>query len=471
MRPPTEVTPPPTGTGDAHAVASGAVGRSMALTSLATIPTLAVNLATGILTARLLAPAGRGEVAAVVAWVLVLDLVMSLGAREASTYLQAKGQHAARHIMGTALLLSVVLGVLGVVVAELLLPVALAAQSDELLRLARWAMLMLVPAMLAGTGYALLNGHQRFGGAAIYRLCQPGLVLLGLVALWVLGRVTVASVLTVHGVSWVLMLAVVGWLLRHDLEVGRPTVAATRATLGYGVRLHGQQLGTLANARLDVMVMPALLAPAQIGLYVVAANAASLVMPLFAQVRSIVFSAGAREDRGRSVDITVRALRFTLLGSAATAAALGLVAPVAIEVVYGGDFQAAARPLRILLPGIVAWAGAAVLTSGLNAVGRPGVGSVAQLVGAAFTVVGLAVTLPLMGIDGAALTSSVSYTAVFVVLVRAMRREAGFSLRAALSVRGFLTDLRGLVHGIRRRRAGTAAGTPEAQERAPSAVR
>jgi O-antigen/teichoic acid export membrane protein len=281
---------------------------------------------------------------------------------------------------------------------------------------------------------------------------QPAIVLVGLVGLWIAGQVDVGPVLAVHAASWVVTLVLVALLLREDLHVGRPSRHVARASFAYGLRLHGQSLGSLATARLDVMVMPAILAPAQIGWYVVAVSAASLVVPLFGQVRSVVFAAGARHHRQRAIDITLMALRFSLLGSAAAAVVLGVVAPVILRLVYGDEFVAASTPLRILLPGIVAWCAAGVLTSGLNALGRPGVGSAAQGIGALATVVGLALTLPTLGIEGAAITSSVSYVAVFVVLWLAIRQEPGCSLAAAVSPFRLAADLRQLLAS---RRAGS----------------
>jgi hypothetical protein len=70
--------------------------------------------------------------------------------------------------------------------------------------------------------------------------------------------------------------------------------------------------------------------------------------------------------------------------------------------VFGAAFEAAALPLRLLLPGAVAFNVLLLLNAKLYAEGRLGLTSRAAIVGALVTVGGFVLLVPRFGINGAA---------------------------------------------------------------------
>jgi O-antigen/teichoic acid export membrane protein len=446
---PLAATPPDTGAATAAVPERtppgkprGSVASSMVVTFTSNVAVLALNLFTGILTARALAPEGRGEVAAVTGWALTVQLIASLGFIEGMVYVQSRRPDDGARIFGTGLALTAVLGGVGLLAAELLLPLGLAAQSNELIRMARVAILMMLPVMAFYACNALYNAHHRFLAAAVARVGQPLLMAIGLGALWMLDRMTVGTVLALNAVTYAVAAIVSIGVLGRWYGIARPSVELARRSMAFGIRAYGESLGNLVNARLDVMIMPALLAPEDIGLYVVAVSAAGIVMPLFAQLRSVVFSVAARGERAAGIELVERTLRLSTLGAAVSAVFLAAGAPWLVRLVWGPEFSGAVTSMRILLPGLVCWVGAAILTSGLKAINRPLGTSAAQFGGMIVTAVGLAITLPTIGIVGAAITSSVSYTTVLVISLWLLAREPEFDVAEALAPSQFVADVR-----------------------------
>jgi O-antigen/teichoic acid export membrane protein len=421
---------------------SRSVARGMAVTFTSNVGVLAMQLFTGVLTARALDPDGRGEVAAVTSWALTAQIIAMLGAIEGVTYVQSRRPQDSARVLGTTLALVLVLGSLGLLIAELLLPVGLAAQSDDLIAMGRLAIVMMVPVMAFYACNALYNAHQRFTAAAVARLAQALLMAIWLGTLAALGRLTVGTALLAHTITWTTAAVVSVATLWRWYGLSRPDGELARESMRFGIRAYGESFGSLVNARLDLMLMPALVAPDQIGLYVVAVSAAGIVMPLFAQLRNVVFAVAAGRERASGFLLVERTLRVALVGSSACAVGLAVFGRWLVTRVWGADFADAVTPMRILLPGLVMWTAAAILTSGLKAAGRPTGTSGAQFAGMVVTVVGLVTLLPTIGIDGAAVTSSVAYTTVFVVNVWLLASEDTFSLRRALAPRQFLADAR-----------------------------
>ena len=212
-------------------------------------------------------------------------------------------------------------------------------------------------------------------------------------------------------------------LRRHGFA--RPDRKLLRKTLWYGLRAHAGSTAGLVNNRLDLLIIPAFLSATSVGLYSVATNVSSIITVLTGTIAIMVLPVAARrQGSARPVILTLQATMGIAL---AIAIPLAVVAPLALRLVYGQDFEAAALPLRILLAGAVLQAGVMVLWSGLLAANRPLLASAAIGPAALLTVGGLIVFLPRGGITAAAIITSVVYLAEFAAMAFFCRRTLGVS--------------------------------------------
>jgi O-antigen/teichoic acid export membrane protein len=201
-----------------------------------------------------------------------------------------------------------------------------------------------------------------------------------------------------------------------------------RETLSFGLKAHMGSVAGLVNARLDLLIVPAFLGAASVGLYSVATNVTSIIITLTATIATIVMPVAARREN-QSPRTVIRTFQVVMLIGVAIALPLAAIADFALGIVYGADFESAATALRILLPGIVLDAAAMVLWSGLLAANRPLLSSVAAIPAALITVVGLVLFLEDGGIDVAAIVSTSAYTVVFVISVFLYKHVAKLSWR------------------------------------------
>ena len=188
----------------------------------------------------------------------------------------------------------------------------------------------------------------------------------------------------------------------------------------------------------------------EIGLYVVAVSAGSMIVGLFGSLRVVVFPAAARLGGDEAVAVTQRATWVVFAAAAVTALALGLLAQLLVGFLYGSEFDGAVTPLRLLLPGIACWAAAQIVTSGLKGIGEPFSASAAQFSGVAVTIVGLIVLLGPFGIRGAAFTSSISYFTVLVVGLVLFARSTDTRIRDTLAPSALVVDVRWTVDRLKR---------------------
>jgi antigen flippase len=416
--------------------------RSLVQTALTSFGVMGINFVTGVLVCRLLAAEGRGQIAAIGAWCQIFGWAAGMGFYEAITFMRAKNSHEPRRILGSAVLVTLIFGTVAMVVAELLVGRGFNQQTPDVIRLARFWMLTIYLAVGGSMCNAMITGNHEFGLLNVLRVVQPMAYLIGLAALWIAGCF---SVLAVMSVATGCELAVTGYLfvrLLRTIGIGLPTRAILREGLAYGIRVQGALFAALANARLDIMLMPGLLAAGAIGLYSVSTNLSGIIVALLGSFGVVIFPTAARAGSKGGLAIVTRSLRFVFWAGLTGSAVFFVLCPWMLHWVYGPKFDGAVPSLRLLLPGVVAVAATKIVDSGLQAVNKPQRASYAQIVGLVVTLAGLYLTLKPMGINGAALTSTLSYTSSFAVALWYLSKERDFSAAAAFSPRLFADDMK-----------------------------
>lgn len=377
---------------------------------------LTVNLLSGIAIARALGPAGRGEIAAVLLLTQLCVWFFSGGATEAVAYRLARRPADGPKLLGSWLAIGVPLGVLAIVVGQIALPVLFSAQTPEAIMLGRIYLGIVLVMLLQVIQYGMLLGSHDFFFYNVVRLLQPALISAAYLACWVLGVLSVEGALVINAVAIGAAFLAAAFRLLQREGIARPDRAMIRETLSFGLKAHMGTIAGLVNARLDLMIVPAFLSAASVGLYSVATNVTSIIVTLTTTIATIVMPMAARQEK-QSPRTVIRTLQVVLLIGVAIAIPLAGLAEFALGIVYGADFEGAATALRILLPGVVLDAAAMVLWSGLLAANRPLISSVAAIPAAIITVVGLVLFLKEGGIDVAAIVSTCAYTVVFVISV------------------------------------------------------
>jgi O-antigen/teichoic acid export membrane protein len=403
---------------------------SGALTIAASAGALAMTLGTGVLLARVLDPAGRGEVAAILTAPQMIGWVFLLGSTQTISYFRAREPESAGALLGTWLVLTIPLSAAAVVLGELLLPSIMAAQTDAALALAQLFMLTAGLVLLTESVLGFVLGAEHFLLFNALKVLVPALVAASYVGAWLAGELTVAwAVWSFAAVNLLVVAGVVAFLVRRH-GLARPRLDLARRTLWYGAKAHSTNVSFLLNARLDLLILPAFVPAATVGLYSVATNVSWIVFALAGSVAAIVLPVAARQGATLGPATVARSVRATLFVALGLAAGLALVAGPLVHLVFGASFDASVGALRILLPGSVLYAVALVLVSGLYAANRPFTAACVQGTGLVVTVAGLLLFLRPGGIEAAAWVSTAAYATVFAGALLAYRRASGLPWRA-----------------------------------------
>lgn len=375
---------------------------------------LITNLATGVIVARALGPAGRGELAAALLISQIAAWTFSIGATEAISYHHSRHPRDAGRLLTSWLALTVPLTLLALVASELLLPILFAAQTQEAIDLTRIYLLTIPLVLLQGVFAGTLLGDEDFNFYNLTRFVVPAVAAVSYALLWAIDDFSVAWALAANAAANLISVAMLTWRSLRRYPLSGFDFPLLKKTSWYGLKSHGGSVGALVNARLDLLIIPAFLAAASVGLYSVATNISSILPVLTGTVALMLLPVAARrQGSARTVILTLQA---TVAVALLIAVPLEILAPYALKLIYGSGFDDATLPLRLLLPGAVAQAAGTVLWSGLLAADRPFLGTAAIVPGAIVTAVGLIVFLPQYGIEAAAMITTVVYLGQLVAL-------------------------------------------------------
>lgn len=399
--------------------------RDVAATTLVQAALLPLSLATSVVIARSLGPRGKGEYTSIVA---ISEFALFFGAQgigKAIVYLIPRHRDEERSLQATTMVLSVLAAF---VVGGLLIAFTLLAMPDLLPTLPVTTALFAVPLASVTVIRTSLEGllradHRNMPVNAAAILFSGGV--LALVAFWTIGsHLTLTWALSGRVISLGATVALLGWYLRRLpwrrlWRADRPSV---RRIARYGGPYALISLTQNLNYDLDVLLVQGMLSSRSVGIYSISASTAELLWTLpFAVGFVLLPMVAANPDSDDAATRAATVARRTLLVTIAGAIALAALSEPLIHLMYGSAYSGAVVPALILLPGIVANVWYQVLGGFLLGRGLTGVVLVATSVGIATNTLINVLVIPRFGIDGAALASTVSYSATSLLIVRGFR--------------------------------------------------
>jgi O-antigen/teichoic acid export membrane protein len=270
---------------------------------------------------------------------------------------------------------------------------------------------------------ALFVGMEQFRKRAGVALANQVVELTAFVALALLiGRTAAMAIL--GNLFGLLAAAVVAKLFLRESapdrsEAGSPTRIGPALSLG--VRGQFGNVAMLFNYRLDVFVLNYFLNPAQVGLYALGVVISESLWQIPSAASVALFPRTARTADRDANYFTCFVTRQVLLLAGVFGAAMALASPVVIPLIFGARFAPSVAVIWWILPGTVALAAGKVMAADITARGKPGYNSFISIVVGALTVVLDLVLIPRMGIRGAALASSIAYLVQAVLIAGALK--------------------------------------------------
>jgi enterobacterial common antigen flippase len=411
-----------------------------------------------IVVARLLGPAGSGAFAVAQTLVLMLTVGTTLGVEHGIAYYVSSGRWSAAGAFRDSQLLALGSGIAGAFIgifARLVVPSAFHGLSLSTVLIAAAAL----PFSLSWfyTSYLSL-ATDRYETYVLPATIQSILAMFLVAVLAVAGgiRGAVIGFTLAHAITAVAMF-IVGrraFLVPAD-GVPEPEPEASgqlRQAISFGIKGYASNALQFVNYRLDLFILNATVSTIAVGQYSVAVAVTTVLwlLPqalsdvLFPRVAALSASSAPNAEDARAMT-EVKSLRHTVLATVAATIVLALALVLLVVPVYGPRFRPAIGLGLILLPGAALLGLAGPLSATVLGRGHIRMMLIVALVVTPFTVILYVTLIPLLHAAGAALASTLSYSATFALSALFYGRVTGRSAFGSMRpTRSELTDYRRL---------------------------
>lgn len=380
--------------------------------------------ATGILSARLLRPAGEGELAAIQTWPTLLGTLAMLGLDSALVYFISRQPERGRQLTSTAVLIGLLSSLLVGAAAWFALPFVLSAQRPQVISAARVFLLIGGIYAVVGIPHGSLRGAHSFTAWNLFRII-PGIAWLGMLLIsWLLGHPNAIPL------SY--------WYLAGSLACGlpflvvvnrrlqgpwRPDAGLAPEMLRFGLPSAITSIPLTINLQFDQLLIVAFLPARSLGLYVIAVSWSGGVSPLLQALGTVLFPhVSAERDKDRQGHLLATALQSGTLVALATSVTFMVLAPFGIPLIFSSSFSPSVPSALVLVPASAILAWTRIAEAGLQGLGRPTIVLAAEAVAAIVTLSTLPVLLHVDGIFGAAIASLLGYSAIALFTLVTIKR-------------------------------------------------
>jgi O-antigen/teichoic acid export membrane protein len=409
-----------------------ATRKSFTATAAATFGTnvgvAVISLLNVLVTARILGPGGRGELALLTTIAILTASLAAFGLYEANANIGGREPGKRGALAANSLVLALALGGAAAALVAALVVVfpALGGGADPLLQALALAA---IPVLILQSGLmTLIQSQYGFAATNAAWLLSPSMNLALNGALAAFGLLTVGTAVLVWIAGQIAATALLAWHAVRGLEgVPRPDAPLARRMLSFGSRTHLGRVMTMGNYRLDQWFVGAIAGHRELGLYSVAVAWAEALFYLPTALgmvqRPDLVRASASEAGARTAMVFRAALLFTAL----LAVGLVIAAPILCVGVFGEDFRGSIDDLRVLAFGAFGIVALKLLGNALIAQGKPMRANAGVAVAFVTTVALDLLLIPSHGGIGAAIASTAAYTAggvaILVVFSRALGRR------------------------------------------------
>jgi enterobacterial common antigen flippase len=406
------------------------IARSAKLILIADCSILLSNVASSLIGARALGPAGRGDLLIVAIWPPVVAMIAGLGLPSAFRYRMAKEPGLVSALFSNAMVYTAVVGAVTIGLAELIVPHLVGQRSAEVMMLVRIYQVNILAALLLDLMRGLLEGTRRFGWAGAARMIFFGVQTVGFAGLWFAGRFTVATAtFTLIAAQTAATLLALGAVWHQFRPRWQPSWTELKKSMSYALRDYPGGVADYTTLRLDQLMLGAMASNVALGLYVVAVRVSEMTtVAAEAIADALMPEVAASKTSAKAEALWARSLRVTIYLHLALLVPLWLGAPLILKTLFGERFVPATGTFRWLLFAAAVWGWSSIVISGLRGFGHPGLSTMARFAGAISTAIALLILLPRFGITGAAMASLIGYSLMLVIALVAFLKKRQLNL-------------------------------------------
>lgn len=210
----------------------------------------------------------------------------------------------------------------------------------------------------------------------------------------------------------------IGWALLFPTlkrEGHEPLKSSFKELFHYGAFIQLSTLVSTLNKRLSLYLLKTHCDERSLGVYASGTQVTEGVNIVGQSIGLVEFSALSNtEKKERASQLTLRFMKLSIILTFTALLIICLLPSRFFEWLFSGEFSGIHTVILLIAPGIVFFSAHTILANYFSGTGKPKYNLYASLIGLSVTLVSAFVLIPLLGIRGAAITTTLTYATLFI---------------------------------------------------------
>lgn len=384
-----------------------------------------IGVITGVLTARLLGPAGKGDLATIFWLPGLLTTAAILALPQAVAFQVSRNQESHKIMTAVGFWLGLFWGLLLAAVLYPFIPQILGNSKIYLTKISRWYLLYLPIAFSGLTLLGVDQGRQAFLRYNLLRLLPAVFFFIALVIVWLIQKVDLNTIVMSNLLAQLLATLIRGVAAGKALftNSSHNWITTVKQLLKTGMVFHLPDLAGIVLLRMDMAMLIHMVSAKEIGFYSVATAISIGQIGVVTSVVQVGFPKLVKYKGMDALPALLKQFRLVQPMVLSTALLVALFTPWIIRYLFGPEFQPAVIPTFILIMAIALWGLKQVLDNGLRAMGYGMPGTIANGMGLVVLVLTGYTLTHSYGIIGMATGVLISQGLTCVILLIILRKK------------------------------------------------
>jgi O-antigen/teichoic acid export membrane protein len=274
-------------------------------------------------------------------------------------------------------------------------------------------------------------GLQQFKSYNKIQILKPVFLFLLLTGFSAFYEADLNIILVLVGASFFLP-AIFYWLKALPLKFKWEKETADES-LRYGIKVMLGSIIQFLNYRADILIIGYFLTQTEVGWYYVAVLVAERLLFLTQATATILLPAASSSEKQMEKTPLLSRLNFTVV--LAGSILIGIIAYWIIPFLFSANYSNSVLPLVLILPGIISLSVSKLISADLAARGLPQYSTYVSILNFILNITLNLILIPSLGIPGAAISSSLSYSAALILQAYYYKKISSVPLKDMLLIK------------------------------------
>lgn len=397
------------------------------------ITSILLGLLSTIIIARVLGPEGNGMYQLIVLLPTTLNTLLNLGFGTSSVYYIGQKRYQLINIIRTNTITGFFISITGILIGFIIVFFFSDKLFDGVPQIYLYSILAILPLLLINDFYLMIfQGVQDFKSYNSLALIRQLVALISLTVFLFLFDIGIVGTVLAFSIGVISQFLITLYLLRNRLQLnifkGKFSKEYFKNAFSFGFKAHFSNVLSFLNYRADMYIISFFLNPAAVGLYGVAVNISERLWIISQSISSVLYpaiSSSNNVDNKNRLTSTIsrNVFFFSILGGIV----FFLISDFVIRLLFGTEYHESSMILKLLLPGIILFSVDRILSNDLAGRGKPELNMYTSI----FTVISNLLLnillIPAIGLSGAAISTSVTYTLSTIIKMILFKRQTGLN--------------------------------------------